>query len=158
MKAPDKINPRCLADYLEVITHAVFQAGLPWRVTEVKWPNLREAFHQFDPERVAEIGPGELEEICRNPGVIRNRAKIEATISNAAKLVEFDQTEQGGINGWLGSHGDFDATRKALRNNFRFVGDTSAYYVLWVLNEPVPDFDTWSRQRGWPTKQQGDKR
>ena len=42
--APEKINPKSLGDYLEVMSKAIFQAGISWRVVESKWPGIREAF------------------------------------------------------------------------------------------------------------------
>ena len=53
MQAPEQIEAASLADYLDVMTRAVFQTGLSWRVIEAKWPGFREAFFSFDPKRVA---------------------------------------------------------------------------------------------------------
>ena len=53
MQAPVQIKPTKLADYLEVLTKAVFQSGMSWQVVEAKWDGFREAFAGFDPEVVA---------------------------------------------------------------------------------------------------------
>ena len=49
MEPPQQITPTKLADYLEVMTKAVFEGGINWKVIENKWPGFREAFHEFDP-------------------------------------------------------------------------------------------------------------
>lgn len=53
MEAPRQINRTKLADFLEVLSKAVFEAGMNWKVIESKWPGFREAFHQFDPATIA---------------------------------------------------------------------------------------------------------
>ena len=53
MEAPQQIRPQRLADYLEVMTTAVFQSGMSWQVVEAKWDGFREAFAAFDPVTVA---------------------------------------------------------------------------------------------------------
>ena len=44
-EAPPQIEPKSLGDYLEVMSKAVFQSGMSWKVEEAKWPTTREAFH-----------------------------------------------------------------------------------------------------------------
>ena len=51
--APERIEPKGLGDYLEVMSKAVFFSGMNWGVVEKKWPTTQEAFHGFDPEIVA---------------------------------------------------------------------------------------------------------
>ena len=53
MQAPEQIAPSGPADYLEVMTKAVFQSGISWQVFEAKWHGFKEAFDSFDPERIA---------------------------------------------------------------------------------------------------------
>jgi len=60
-----------------------FQAGLSWITILRRRPAFREAFHDFDAHRVAEFGPADVAALMQNAAIIRNRAKIEATISNA---------------------------------------------------------------------------
>ena len=146
MKEPDKIRPRGLADYLEVMTRAVFQAGMHWGVVEAKWPGFREALHEFDPEKIASLDVLEIDALAADMRVVRNRLKLEATVDNARTLLRLENS--GGFKRWLRRHTDYDATVKALKNEFRYVGESSAYYFLWVVNEPVPDFETWARRRG----------
>jgi len=60
-----------------------FQAGLSWLIILRKRDAFREAFHNFDPVRVSRMTPKDVDRLLRNEGIIRSRAKIEATIGNA---------------------------------------------------------------------------
>jgi DNA-3-methyladenine glycosylase I len=60
-----------------------FQAGLAWIVVLRKREAFRAAFRGFDPRKVARFGEKDIERLLRNPGIIRSRAKIEATVGGA---------------------------------------------------------------------------
>jgi DNA-3-methyladenine glycosylase I len=60
-----------------------FQAGLSWLIILRKRDAFREAFHNFDPVRVSRMTSKDVDRLLRNEGIIRSRAKIEATIGNA---------------------------------------------------------------------------
>ena len=60
-----------------------FQAGLSWRTILHKRKNFRDAFDNFDPHKIATYGDEKIAELLENTGIIRNRQKINATISNA---------------------------------------------------------------------------
>src|SRR6266498_485117 len=83
MQAPERVSPKNLADYLDVLTRAVFQSGISWRVIEAKWPGTRQALEDFDPERLADLTPDDVDRLVQDQRLIRNRRKIEATIANA---------------------------------------------------------------------------
>jgi len=83
MQAPTQIEPTGLADYLDVMTRAAFQSGMSWRVVEAKWDGFRKAFAGFDPAVVAAFTDDDVERLVTDAGIIRNRRKIEATISTA---------------------------------------------------------------------------
>ncbi len=144
MQAPTQREPTGLADYLDVMTRAAFQSGMSWRVVEAKWDGFREAFAGFDPAVVAAYTDDDVERLVTDTGIIRNRRKIEATISNAQAMLALDG-RPGGFVGWLRSQGDFDATVAALRGEFRFLGDLGAYYFLYVVGENVPTHDEWMK-------------
>jgi len=146
MQAPAQITPDGLSDYLDVITRAVFQSGMSWRVVEAKWGGFREAFARFDPVTVAEYTDDDVERLAADTRIIRNRRKIEATVTNAQALVAIEDEEPGGFMGWLQGRGDFDATVAALRGEFRFLGDMGAYYFLYVVGEDVPTHEAWMRK------------
>jgi DNA-3-methyladenine glycosylase I len=147
VEAPKKIRPRELSDYFEVLTKAVFQAGMSWQVVESKWDGFRKAFLDFDPKRVARLTPKQIDKITKDPGVIRNTRKILATVDNADTMVSLD-TEHGGFKKYLRSHGGFEETASDLRREFSFLGDFGAYYFLYVVGEKVPPHEQWMASRG----------
>jgi 3-methyladenine DNA glycosylase Tag len=145
-EAPDKIEPRTTADYLEVLTKAVFQSGISWRVIEAKWPGFQEAFFRFDPKKISRLSERDVDELAQDTRIVRNRKKIEATIDNALEMLAIEK-EFGSIRDYLRSHGSFDATVADLRRRFRFVGETGAYFFLHVVGEKVPSHEEWQQRR-----------
>ena len=142
MQAPQQIKPNKLADYLEVMTKAVFQSGISWQVVEAKWDGFRDAFAAFDPATVAAFTGDDVERLVEDTRIIRNRRKIEATVTNAETMLALDGAAAG-FTGWLRSHPGFDATVAALRGEFRFLGDTGTYFFLYVVGERVPPHEEW---------------
>ena len=122
------------------MTKAVFQSGMSWQVVESKWPGFQEAFSGFDAETVGGLNPDEIDRLAADKRIIRNRRKIEATVDNAATMVQLAD-EHGTFGRWLKSLGDFEATSKELRKRFKFLGDFGAYYFLYVVGEEVPPHD-----------------
>lgn len=147
-----------------------FQAGLSWATILRKRPAFREAFAGFDPDRVAAFGESDVERLMRDAGIIRNRAKIEATVGNAAATVAL--REDGGLPGLVWSFKpaaspapvrladiptaspESAALSKELkRHGFAFVGPTT----MFALMEAIGIVDTHllaSHRRGssgvWP--------
>jgi 3-methyladenine DNA glycosylase Tag len=88
---PDVITPASLADYLEVMTRAVFQAGVRWQQIAEHWDAYQEAFAGFEPSRVALFDELDVERILQRPGIMRTSRKVRATIGNAVALLQTDQ-------------------------------------------------------------------
>lgn len=147
MHAPDKIAPKDDADYLRTLTKAVFQAGFSWEVIAKKWPGFEEAFDSFDPYVVALYTPEKIEGLCKDARIVKNRAKIEATVYNAQMMVAKIDTF-GSFKAYLSSLGAFEDSVKELRKTFKWLGDLGAYYFLWVVSEPVPSYEAWCESRG----------
>jgi 3-methyladenine DNA glycosylase Tag len=145
-KGPDKIKPKVLGDYLEVMTKAVFQAGMSWRVIEAKWDGFREAFEGFDADKVARFTPDDVDRLAQDTRIVRNRRKIQATVDNAVEMVELDR-EYKGFRNFLRSHGSFEETVADLKGHFGFLGDTGSYYFLHVVGEKVPSHEEWMASR-----------
>lgn len=70
-----------------------FQAGLSWITILRKRDAFRETFEGFDPERVARWGEAEVAAALQNPGIIRHRGKIEATVKGARLFLEIEEKE-----------------------------------------------------------------
>src|SRR5262245_45115772 len=69
-----------------------FQAGLSWLIILRKRQAFREAFQGFEPERVARFGARDIERLLADPGIVRSRSKIEATIGNARAYLAMQAT------------------------------------------------------------------
>jgi DNA-3-methyladenine glycosylase I len=126
-----------------------FQAGLSWITILRKRENFRKAFHDFDATHIAAYSARDIDRLLKNEGIIRNRAKIEATISNAKAYLEisgrmpFAQYMWGFVEGRpiinaLASTKDIQSETdvskkmsKALKaDGFRFVGSTTLHAFM----------------------------
>jgi len=145
--APQQITPTRTGDYLEVMSKAIFQTGISWKVVENKWPGIRDAFHDFDHRKVASINEVELAELSADTRVIRNRRKIEAIVDSARQMLDLEE-QHGSFKNYLRSHGDFDKTVADLRKRFKFLGEMGALYFLYVVGEEVPSYEDWCASRG----------
>jgi len=76
------------------------QAGLSWLTILRKREGYREAFADFDPARVARFGPREVERLMKNPGIVRNRLKINSAIANARAFLVL-QEEHGSFDRYI---------------------------------------------------------
>jgi DNA-3-methyladenine glycosylase I len=126
-----------------------FQAGLSWLTILRKRENFRKAFKGFDPTKVARFGARDVERLMDDAGIVRNRAKIDATIANAA-ATRVVQREYGSLAALLWSFepsgrrraprefGEIPAStpeskaasKALLRLGFRFVGPTTVYAAM----------------------------
>ena len=146
MEIPQRIEPKSESEYLDVMSKSVFQSGLSWKVVESKWPGTREALHGFDLETVAELTDDDLDRLTEDSRIIRSRRKLAAVVHNARRMIELSE-KHGGFRSYLRSHGDFEATLKDIRKQFKYMGDAGTFHFLWVVGEDVPDYEEWCRQR-----------
>jgi DNA-3-methyladenine glycosylase I len=131
----------------EFLTLEAAQAGLSWYIVLRKRHNYRRAYENFDPEKVAKFNKSKINSLLQNPGIIRNRLKIEASINNAIKFLEV-QEKYDGFSKYIWAFvdnkpkinqikkmGDYPATSKesdALsqdlkKKGFKFLGSTVCY-------------------------------
>jgi hypothetical protein len=139
---PEVITPASLADYFEVMTQAVFQAGVSWKQIADHWDAYRKAFAEFDPVRVAEYDNLDIERVMATPGILRMVRKIHATVKNARALVETNRSA-GGFANYLRSFESYPALVKDFKQRFSFMGDMNVWYFLFRTGEPVPRFERW---------------
>ena len=100
------------------------QAGLSWETVLRKRPAFRRAFLRFDPVKVAKFGPRDVARLMKDESIIRNRAKIEASIGNAKALLVL-RKDFGTFDRYVWGFDDKDALAKDLKTRgFRFVGPT----------------------------------
>jgi len=134
--------------WFEFLTLEGAQAGLSWDTILRKRPRYREVFDAFDPEKVARYGAKKVRALLADPGIIRNRLKIAATISNAKVFLK-TQEEFGTFdhyiwrfvggrpiqNSWKSkvpvSTKESDAMSRDLQERgLRFVGSTICYALM----------------------------
>lgn len=129
------------------------QAGLSWRIILNKRPEFRKAFDNFKVERIANYDIVKINELCSNPFIIRNKKKIEATISNANAFLRI-QKEYGSFDTYIwnfvrhkpiqntwktykdvpSTSQESDLICKDLRNRgFRFVGSKICYSMMQAI-------------------------
>ena len=137
---PEQIQPSSLDDYLEVMSKAVFQSGISWKVVESKWPSTRKAFHNFDVQIVAALNEKDIDDLTQDTRVIRNYRKLNAIVSNAKRMIALDEEYQG-FTKYLRFEDDFDSTLTTIRKDFKFMGPTGIYYFLYVVGEKVPSHE-----------------
>lgn len=99
-----------------------FQAGLSWITILRKRENFRKAFHGFQPEKIARYGKRDMERLLKNEGIIRSRAKIEATIKGAKLWLDIMEKESGGFRQLIWKHVD----GKPQINHFKSINQVPA--------------------------------
>lgn len=120
--------------YLAEMAKAIFRSGFVWRVVESKWPGFEEAFHEFDPGKVAQLTRTELAELAEDTRIIRHRKKIDAVRENARFLVETGM-EHGSFGRFLA---DWDSRNivglwiHLRKNAARLGGNTGPYFLRFV--------------------------
>ena len=139
---PDQIENPSLNDYLEVITRAVFQAGLSWASIAQHWDAFRSAFDGFDAEKVAAYTEGDVDRLLHAPGILHSARKIRATMHNAQTLTELDRAH-GGFEKYLESFPNYTALSADIKRRFKFMGEMNVWYFLFRVRRPVPTFEKW---------------
>ena len=123
--------------YFENITHVIFQAGLSWKMISEKWSNFRKAFENFSIDKVAEFGDSALVRLMANKGIVRNRRKIEATISNAKEFQKIKrewESFQSYFDG-LEKSQNYALVIKEFGSRFQRLGPSSVRMFLYSVGE-----------------------
>ena len=143
------------------------QAGLSWSTILNKRENYRKAFDRFDAEKIARYSDRRVEKLLVNPGIVRNRLKVNAAVTNARAWLDLRERE-GDMAAWLWQFVDgepvinnwrehaevpvntpqSDAMSKALKNaGFKFVGSTICYAFMQatgMVNDHTTDCFRWA--------------
>jgi len=138
------------------------QAGLSWRTVLYKREAYRHAFANFDPETIASFSNADVESLLTNPGLIRNRRKLEAAITNARSFLKL-QARYGSFDSWIWRFAEnrpivnhwntvsqipvstplSDTISKELRGaGFSFVGSVTIYahmQAIGIVNDHLID-------------------
>ena len=150
----------------EFLTLEGAQAGLSWITILRKREAYRTAFAAFDPEAVARFDAAKVAELLANPGIVRNRLKVESTITNARAFLKV-QEEFGSFDSYQWRFVDGAPIRNAWKNlqevpastplsdalsrdlkkrGFRFVGSTICYahmQAIGMVNDHTVDCFRW---------------
>jgi DNA-3-methyladenine glycosylase I len=133
------------AALFERISLEAFQSGLSWLIILRKRENFRRAFHGFDVERIARYTKRDVDRLMADTGIVRNRAKVEATIANAHAAANLDvdlgellwsfappsRPRPADLSQVPAVTPESTAMAKELkRRGFRFVGPTTAYALM----------------------------
>jgi DNA-3-methyladenine glycosylase I len=129
------------------------QAGLSWLTILKKRENYRKAFHGFDPQKIATYSATDVQRLLADPGIVRNRLKIESAIRNARGVLEI-MDEFGSFDAFIWRYVDYqpkqnawrslaelpastelsDTISKDLKNRgFNFVGSTICYAFMQAV-------------------------
>jgi DNA-3-methyladenine glycosylase I len=91
------------AELFERLILEINQAGLSWLTILKKREAFRRAYSGFDPDVVAAYGSADRARLLADPGIIRNRLKVDAAISNAQSILDL-RASHGSFAGWLAAH------------------------------------------------------
>ena len=154
------------ATLFEFLLLETFQAGLSWYTVLAKRDNFKKAFQNFDVKKVAQMTDLQIQILCEDAGIIRNKLKIKATVSNAQAFIKV-QEEFGSFSNYIWGFVEgkpIDNQPKTLRDvpattdlsdqiskdlkkrGFKFVGSTVIYahmQAMGMVNDHVAD--CWTR-------------
>lgn len=134
----------------ERMTLEAFQSGLSWLTILKKRDNFRRAFANFEPSVIARYGKRDVTRLMRDAGIVRNAAKIDATIANARAYLDLAKEQPFAQFLWAFApstqHVPATAAAKTLakalkQRGFRFVGPTTAYSLMQatgMVNDHTP--------------------
>lgn len=150
------------ATIFEFLILETFQAGLSWYTVLAKRENFRKAFNYFDVQKVAQFTDAQIQELCEDAGIIRNKLKIKAAVTNAQAFIKV-QKEFGSFSTYIWAFVDgkpidkkpqtlkdvpatteiSDRLSKDLKKRgFKFVGSTVVYahmQATGMVNDHVED-------------------
>lgn len=137
----------------EFLVLETFQAGLSWITILKKRENFRDALDKFDYKKIANYDTEKYDELLLNAGIIRNKLKIKATISNAIEFINI-QNEFGSFSKYIWQYVDAKTIKNSCKNNsevpantelstriskdlkkrgFKFVGTTVIYAFIQAI-------------------------
>jgi len=133
-------------EYFEKMSHAIFQAGLNWKMVDNKWPGFRNAFSNFSIDKVSRYDNKEITSLMKNEEIIRNGRKIQSTIHNAKEFQKIKK-EFGSfpkyINSFKGSEINLSEN---LQERFKHLGPSSARMYMWMIGmnlKPTAEEKAW---------------
>jgi 3-methyladenine DNA glycosylase Tag len=117
--------------FLAGMAKAVFSSGFSWEVIDKKWPGFEKAFLKFDPKRVAAFGDEDVDRLLKDTSIVRNGAKIMATVENA-RFVVATAKQHGSFGKFLATWPETDqiGLMDHLKKNAARLGGATCQYFL----------------------------
>lgn len=128
--------------YFENMCRVIFQAGLNWQVIDNKWATTKNAFVNFDIKEIACFTDSDVQQLLKDPGIVRNKGKIKAIIQNAQNFIAIEK-RYGSFQKYLDSldkSNNYALVIKDLVNTFKWLGPPSASLFLSTVGEKI---DPW---------------
>jgi 3-methyladenine DNA glycosylase Tag len=125
--------------YFENMARVTFLAGLNWKMIDEKWPNFKKAFKNFSINEVAKFNENDVKRLMNDASIVRNRAKIIATINNA-KQFQTSRKEHRSFQSYLNQldkSNNYALAIKELGKKFNRLGPSSALLFLYSVGEKV---------------------
>ena len=125
--------------YFENMTRVIFLAGLSWKMIDQKWPSFRKAFKNFSIDKVAKFSQKQVDQLMNDTSIVRNRAKISATVSNAKQFQNIIK-EHGSFRSYLNTlnkSNNYAAAIKELGRKYSRLGPSSARIFLYTVGENI---------------------
>ena len=138
---PEVIAPRSDADYFEVMTRAVFQAGVRWKQIAAQWDAYRDAFSNSIRCGSRLYGELDLERVLATPGILRMPKASARDDRQRACIPRRPTREHGTFANYLRSFDSYAALAKDFKRRFALMGDMNVWYFLFRTGEPVPRFE-----------------
>jgi 3-methyladenine DNA glycosylase Tag len=125
--------------YFENMTRVIFLAGLSWRMIDEKWPNFKKTFNNFSIAEVAKFDEKDIKRLMSDASIVRNQAKIIATINNGKQLQNIKK-EHGSFQSYpnrLDKSNNYALIIKELGKKFSRLGPSSARIFLYSVGEHI---------------------
>src|SRR5947199_8240443 len=130
------VSPKDDHGYLDLMSRAIFSAGLNWRMIEKKWPHFRKAFRDFSPEKVARLSERDIGALMEDSGIVRNEKKIRGTVENAKTILDLAK-EHGSAKGCIAGY--VKAAAKLLgelQYKFKHKATANSRRFAWSVGSP----------------------
>ena len=138
-----KQRPTSDEAYFENMSRVIFQAGLNWKVIDNKWSTTKTAFAKFSPAKVACFTNSDVARLMNDTGIVRNKAKIQATIHNATEFQNIKK-QYGSFQKYIDSldkDKNYAQAVKELTKRFKHIGTSSASLFLYTVGEKIEPWD-----------------
>jgi 3-methyladenine DNA glycosylase Tag len=136
LKSEEEIRNTPASEYFSNMSFRIFSTGLNQKMVRKKWPAFEEAFHGFEPAKVAFMSEDEIAALMENTAIIRHLGKIHATHHNALAILEIEK-EKGSLGKYLANWPPHDIVGlyEDIRKRFKQLGGNSGPYFVRMMGK-----------------------